>query len=599
MTARLSSRTKALLIASGACVVGAVIFIALVVVPGSGQAGSAGASSAATKADLTWLGHALSSGTKQGQGLALAEELRPAYARQPHRLIPVGGHIHILMDTFKAGGPAGAIVEAGVSGQGRLILFLVRERSRWLVYDTEPAARTDALLRPATGAEVSRLEAAPLNLTTCPPSLARHIGNRIPVLLVHGFTSSPQMWSVGSPSMLQVLNKLPQLYVAPPFNYESVNTQWVTNDSIGPDLANDIVCLANASRQAHGSGKVIIVAHSMGGLATRYAANHASNSNEVRGDLGLVVTIGSPSLGSWLSTGDAFHHGWLRLLTALCGVDNFLAVGKLNGLCKLLANSYTPAASAMTPGSTQLAALGPWPRTIPVRTIAGNIQAIDFTLFFIHLSITPNSDAVVSVTSALDGSNDPNEGGGTVTIGCPIWNFPHLLPACWHGGEESDPAVQQQVVSAITQYLAATATVPNLTRPPLSTMPTSYARGVEYTLDPSNKANPQSSSEVTGFNWWPFLGPNGSLGVVRTVAVGLGGVVFSKTWAINGSVAFVDQTSCRGSDEIVKGNLNQGELARVYTVNEGNIPGTCPGITPWRALLSLVLLNHFSYNVVK
>lgn len=153
--------------------------------------------------------------------------------------------------------------------------------------------------------------------------------------------------------------------------------------------------------------------------------------------------------------------------------------------------------------------------------------------------------------------------------------------------------------SAATASATAPPTAPNLTKPPLSAVPSSYARSVEYTLVPSNKSDPQASSQVEGFNWWPFLGPHGSLGVVQTVAVGLAGVVFSKTWAINGSLAFTDQVSCSGSDEIVKGNLNPGKLAHVYTVNEGNIPGACPGITPWRDLLSGVILRHLSYNVVK
>jgi hypothetical protein len=140
---------------------------------------------------------------------------------------------------------------------------------------------------------------------------------------------------------------------------------------------------------------------------------------------------------------------------------------------------------------------------------------------------------------------------------------------------------------------------PSLARPPLSAVPSSYAQGAEDTLDPSDKSDPQGSSAVDGFNWWPGLGPNGSLGVVRTVAVGVDGVVYEKTWGVHGKLANSYKISCSGADEIVREYFNAGVgVGRVPAVNIGKVPGACPGLTPWSYLLSEVMLNRWTHNVV-
>jgi hypothetical protein len=89
-------------------------------------------------ADAERLSKALNSGGKQEQGMALASELRGAYASQAKPLIRSGQHVTIEDNTFKVGGKFGAVVEADVTGQGKLELLLVKEQGQWLIYDTEP-----------------------------------------------------------------------------------------------------------------------------------------------------------------------------------------------------------------------------------------------------------------------------------------------------------------------------------------------------------------------------------------------------------------------------------------------------------------------------
>jgi triacylglycerol esterase/lipase EstA (alpha/beta hydrolase family) len=119
----------------------------------------------------------------------------------------------------------------------------------------------------------------------------------MPVLLVHGFIAGPQIWATMTSAIASALQA--QVKVVPSFNYERRNTSWVTNPAIGPALAARITSLATASKCQRGPGKVIIVAHSMGGLAVRCAvdpgcAGKAANPDQIA----LVITLGTPNLGS-------------------------------------------------------------------------------------------------------------------------------------------------------------------------------------------------------------------------------------------------------------------------------------------------------------
>lgn len=130
---------------------------------------------------------------------------------------------------------------------------------------------------------------------------------KLPVLLVHGFDSGVGMWGAGN-SPLDKAIESSKSGVISYFNYEANHFDWVTNENIGSKLAQTIDCLAQKSHASGGKGKVIVVAHSMGGLAARYAANQVVDGRPVADELGLVITLATPHLGSPWST--QFGSGW-------------------------------------------------------------------------------------------------------------------------------------------------------------------------------------------------------------------------------------------------------------------------------------------------
>lgn len=124
-------------------------------------------------------------------------------------------------------------------------------------------------------------------------------GSKTPVLLVHGFHEGTDIWA----SMTKTIQAaIPDVKVVTPFDYP--NTAWVKDPSVGPKLASTIRCLATNSKNNAGPGKVIIVAHSMGGLAVRCAVDPTCAGTDAvnQQQIGLVITLGTPNTGSPLAT---------------------------------------------------------------------------------------------------------------------------------------------------------------------------------------------------------------------------------------------------------------------------------------------------------
>lgn len=331
-------------------------------------------------------------------------------------------------------------------------------------------------------------------------SCASGLGVDTPVLLVHGFHEPPTgpngVWTSGSPSMETAIAKIPGVKVVAPFNYYTTADNamdWVTDPAIGAALAADITCLADTSAADGGPGKVVIVAHSMGGLAVRCAVDPGCAGQGKAANphiIALVVTLGTPNLGSLLAnvgqslTGarknqkihvkepgifeSSFVESSDRLLCA--------QISKCKDLASLLTAASSPAARAMQIGSQELQpqALAPLPTEIPLDAIAGKIT-LTTTLFGIPglFSITGDvgdvGDAVVSVQSAQDpqGPAHPGPGSWQPTLDCgsvpvdqlPEWGiqqaFNQSLVKCWHLTETTDPAWQADVVTAIQPVAAA------------------------------------------------------------------------------------------------------------------------------------------------
>lgn len=300
------------------------------------------------------------------------------------------------------------------------------------------------------------------------------LGAKTPVLLVHGLNDSSQLWTKGKPSMTQAIETALGSRVALAyFDYHQVSTGWVTNPSIGPQLASCLNWLAARSKSQGGPGRVIIVAHSMGGLAVRCAiypgcaGKAATNPSVIK----LVITLDTPNLGTF--PGLVAAGQWLCYSVPYC--PGWLALAK------------TEAGLALDPGSTRLAQLPLLPAQVPVHAFAGKITLTTSLFGAGPFDIASGAsgdigDIAVPVASALAempscGAPDPlpagghtcsggslhaGPGSGTTIENCgtiPIseldaWHAAGtaagvLTLPCWHLTEVTDPVWQAGVVTAI------------------------------------------------------------------------------------------------------------------------------------------------------
>ena len=298
--------------------------------------------------------------------------------------------------------------------------------------------------------------------TPCPGiPLKLQLGTTTPVLLVHGFNEGPGVFTTGSPSLESAVNHtLGSLVTLVTFEYSEANTQWVTAAPIAPALAQCITWLAHTSDTQGGPGRVIIVAHSMGGLAVRCAVdpacvkgNQAANTSLI----GLVITLGTPNLGSSPQTAGAVDDticSWIPACNAFLQLRN------------------TRAAKAMVPGSSELAQLPLLPASIPVDAIAGQVtfttNLFGSVLGGISTFVKDDGDLVVPVTSALadarQGALHAGPGANSTTVDCgsvPLelldeWSAasaalkaPAPPVTCWHLSETTDSRWQADIIAAI------------------------------------------------------------------------------------------------------------------------------------------------------
>ncbi len=278
------------------------------------------------------------------------------------------------------------------------------------------------------------------------------IKSEVPLLTVHGFRSDAETWQSGDPSMDKVLRKIEVISIQDGFDYKPYHMRWVTDENIGPRLARRIACIAQSSREEGGKGEVIVIGHSMGGLATQFAANQTVNGRRVADDIGLAIPIGTPFAGSQLAD-------WtMTLARAYCSAQHITLVGgkTIRGnpnKCEAMLDTYT-AIGGLRQDSAKLRELPPFPPDVPVHTIVGNVQEAKFNIFGVELKPL-NSDLVVATDSATKGNAHPSHGGGKSTVDCvSVWPIPGFSDAsCEHSRLLTDKNVQTRVVDAITQYL--------------------------------------------------------------------------------------------------------------------------------------------------
>ena len=292
------------------------------------------------------------------------------------------------------------------------------------------------------------------------------LGDGVPVLLVHGYNEGPGMWT----EMKKALGQVPGI-TAVTFDYSAVNTEWV--DKIGPSLAQCVAGLAARSGRS-----VVVVAHSMGGLAIRAGV---ASSPAIAGQLGLDVTLGTPNLGSWVSTlamlavqgGKQAVDTYLGASPAMSPIWHALVSGcalestPLPIVCPLVrigtdpAQLVPPAAREMNllPGS-RLLQLPALPSNVPVLAVAGQAANVVTDLFGLQIVIdpTPAGDLVVERDSAIWGGTHIGSGDGTWEYDCGLvdlgsWAQIRALP-CWHNGLPTAPDVEQHVTAALRQFVA-------------------------------------------------------------------------------------------------------------------------------------------------
>lgn len=121
------------------------------------------------------------------------------------------------------------------------------------------------------------------------------VGTAQAVILVHGWTGEP-MWETRT-----ALERLPshskRQYLL--FDYKRFNTVWASDAGIAACLAAYIQEVSDTHRDRGGNGRVYLVAHSMGGLAIRFALDPRYGGIEDLADrVGGVTTLDTPHTGS-------------------------------------------------------------------------------------------------------------------------------------------------------------------------------------------------------------------------------------------------------------------------------------------------------------
>jgi|GEM_PF-788078 len=262
-------------------------------------------------------------------------------------------------------------------------------------------------------------------------------GKFVPVVIVHGWTgrsthtdprtgafshkidlSTNQVATVAAVrSLVGQLQRNPGTAVFT-FDYHDYSARWVDDPHIGPALGDAIDCLFAATGE-----KVIIVAHSMGGLAARYALSHRGSSGVDRAtEVSTVVTFGTPNAGSLMallgdtalkvgaSTNSAL--AVIRLILAACGraTSGHQQTGTLCDMLPALVRTYdSDAFRALRHGSAQLAALAPFPKSITVDALAGDTIFTVPKAGWFHLpwevDTVPIGDIAVTTESAVQGSS--------------------------------------------------------------------------------------------------------------------------------------------------------------------------------------------------
>ncbi|MEV8443269.1 alpha/beta hydrolase [Actinosynnema sp. NPDC051121] len=262
-------------------------------------------------------------------------------------------------------------------------------------------------------------------------------GRYVPIIMVHGWTGSsahddkregafshkidlstnPSANVRADRSLIGQLQRVPGAAVYT-FDYHEHSARWIDDRDIGPALGTAIDCLHRESGE-----KVIVIAHSMGGLATRYALSPPEGSRA--DEVSSVITFGTPNTGSLiamlaaviLDVGAAVNGALavLRLVLAVCGkaASGSLDTGTIcDDLDRAVRAADSDGGRALRTGSAELAALEPFPDDVDVHALAGETTFVVPRLGWFALpwatERVPTGDLVVTADSATRGADTAN-----------------------------------------------------------------------------------------------------------------------------------------------------------------------------------------------
>lgn len=251
------------------------------------------------------------------------------------------------------------------------------------------SATTQATLSPAVG--------------TCPAwgaatsPTGRLRADAHPVVLVHGWTGKPLHGTLTG-----LANRLTSGWQFLLFDYSAEATRWASQPQIAKCLAEYLRTVSKAHHDAGGDSRVYVVAHSMGGLATLFAADGRFGDPAVASVMGGLVTLDTPFAGS----------AWgMTPLAAMLSEANRLASGSNRAFIDPFANGWVCLAKGSSCPQPNLL-----PRSVPVTQVAGQVT-VARSIFGLHAyDIVLDSDTIVSVPSqhAYRGL------GSTATVGWAI-----------------------------------------------------------------------------------------------------------------------------------------------------------------------------------
>jgi WD40 repeat protein/pimeloyl-ACP methyl ester carboxylesterase len=336
-----------------------------------------------------------------------------------------------------------------------------------------------------------------------------------PILFVHGINSDHSVWDGNT--NVDGTSQNPLTYIQAALGPSQVTgytfdwskfsglplngkVSWVADPppaNLGILLAQAITCVAS-----HAGHKVIIIAHSMGGLLIEYA----SHVTQTASDIAAVFTLGTPYQGSWLASTaigqgpDKSANDSVHALEALCPYQKSPA-NKLShnpslkshhrpssvidknivALCHLLNERNDPGIAAMRlepPQGGGWKKLPPLPVGLPWYPLAASVQGVWQLASPVRIAEPLNyvGDGVVSPASQLAGGSKPTlvcQVDATIRPrGRPVaqrqpWFLDAVSSPCFHNNEPHNKTLLDHIIGIIrSNHMTPTASISSPTKSP-------------------------------------------------------------------------------------------------------------------------------------